>query len=133
MDKAWTCVSENDISGLPQINYAMQMVKAIIDNRVKSFEVKEKACSEYDSWVQRRMSTSVWTECNSFYHIGNNKNTKNVVTFPGPVTLFWWMLLRPRWGDYDLVEGMGGTRGREWMWVAAAAVAAAVGTAVGYL
>lgn len=111
----------------------MQMVKAIIDNRVKSFEVKEKACTGYDSWVQRRMSKSVWAECNSFYHIGNSKNTKNVALFPGPVTLFWWMMLWPRWGDYDVVEGTRGMRGREWLWVALAGVAAAVGTVVVYL
>ena len=110
----------------------MQMVKAIIDDRIRSFEVKENACEEYDGWLQRRLSTSVWTECNSFYQVGDSRDTKNVAMFPGPVALFWWMLRRPEWGQYEVRPGRGGG-GHGWVWAAWAAAAVGGAVTVAYL
>ncbi|PFH54195.1 hypothetical protein AMATHDRAFT_478 [Amanita thiersii Skay4041] len=84
-----------------QINHALQLIKPILDGQAKSFEVKEDVCDEYDGWVQKRLKTSVWMECNSYYQVGGNNETKNVATFPGPVSLFWWLIRTPDWSKFD--------------------------------
>ncbi|KIL69905.1 hypothetical protein M378DRAFT_69093, partial [Amanita muscaria Koide BX008] len=83
-----------------QINYALEIIKEIVAGRAKSFEVSEEGCEEYDSWIQRRLEGSVWTECSSYYQIGKQKGTKNVAMFPGPAVLFWWKLRKPEWNKY---------------------------------
>ncbi|KAF8637351.1 hypothetical protein AX17_002850 [Amanita inopinata Kibby_2008] len=105
-----------------QINHAIQLIKPIIDGQVKSVEVKEGVCDEYNDWLQRRLRTSVWTECNSYYQFGRHKESKNVAAFPGPVALFWWLLRKPDWKKFDVVGGEGweGERRmseiRWWVW-----------------
>jgi len=86
-----------------QLDMAMQLIKPVIEGKARSFEVRAEATDEYNHWLQNRMADSVWTECNSFYHSGDEHQKKVVVTFPGPVTLFWWMARRPRWDHFKAV------------------------------
>ncbi|KAF9469173.1 hypothetical protein BDZ94DRAFT_360082 [Collybia nuda] len=86
-----------------QINFAIQLIKPILDGQAKSFEVADNATEEYNTWLQGRLSTSVWTQCNSYYQVGGQKHTKIVATFPGPVSLFWWLTLTPEWGVFRSV------------------------------
>lgn len=72
-------------------------MKPILDGKAKSFEITEEATDVYNTWLQNRLSTSVWTDCNSYYQAGGNNQTKVIATFPGPVTLFWWLIRTPRW------------------------------------
>ncbi|KAL4264575.1 L-ornithine N(5)-monooxygenase [Pleurotus pulmonarius] len=87
-----------------QINLAVQLLKPVLEGKAKSFEVTDEATNKYDDWLQHRLSTSVWTDCHSYYH-NNRTETKSriVATFPGPVSYFWWMLRKPVWGDYTSV------------------------------
>lgn len=83
-----------------QINLALQLIKPILDNKARSFEVKEETTEKYNKWLQDRLSRSVWVDCNSYYQAGGNKSTKIIATFPGPVALFWWLTRRVRWDEF---------------------------------
>ncbi|RDB21175.1 Baeyer-Villiger monooxygenase [Hypsizygus marmoreus] len=88
-----------------QIGLVSQLIQPIIQGKAKSFEVTEEATDEYNTWLQKRLTRSVWTECNSYYQVGGQKETRITATFPGPVGLFWWLALRPRWSDFRGVAG----------------------------
>ena len=83
-----------------QIGFALQLTKPILDSQEKSFEVTEVATVDYNTWLQHRLSRSVWTECNSYYQIDRKRGSKNVATFPGPVSLFWWLTRTPLWNKF---------------------------------
>jgi hypothetical protein len=83
-----------------QIGFALQLIKPILDNQAKSFEVTEEATEEYNTWLQGRLSKSVWTACNSYYQVDRQKQTKIIATFPGPVSLFWWLTRTPQWNKF---------------------------------
>ncbi|KAF8077841.1 hypothetical protein FPV67DRAFT_1463188 [Lyophyllum atratum] len=69
----------------------LQLIKPILEGKAKSFEVREDATDKYNTWLQSRLSRSVWTDCNSYYQVGGNKQTKLIAPFPGPVGLLWWL------------------------------------------
>lgn len=81
-----------------QISLAIQVMKPIIEGKVKAYELTEKACDEYNEWLQNRLNSSVWMECSSYYRAG--MNGKNFSTFPGPLTLFWWIARNPVWSHF---------------------------------
>ncbi|TFK42408.1 hypothetical protein BDQ12DRAFT_273676 [Crucibulum laeve] len=86
-----------------QINMGIQLIKPILEGKAKSFAITEKATDEYNTWLQGRLSTSVWTECNSYYQAAGNNKSKLIATFPGPVSLFWWITRSPRWELFQAV------------------------------
>lgn len=88
-----------------QIGFALQLIKPILDGQAKSFEISSEATDEYNTWLQDRLSTSVWTDCTSYYQ---GAGGKVISTFPGPVALFWWLTRSPRW------ELFRGVWGKEW-------------------
>lgn len=75
----------------------------MIEGKAKSFEVTAEATDKYNEWLQKRLSTSVWTDCVSYYQTGGAK-PKLVSTFPGPVALFWWFCRHPQWDKFRGVE-----------------------------
>ena len=82
----------------------MQLIKPILTGAVRSFVVREEASQKYNSWVQKRQAVTVWNFCNSYYR-RESANGKIFATFPGPVSLFWWLARRPRFSDYETVRG----------------------------
>lgn len=70
----------------PQIQYALQIIKPIIEGHAKSFEVSKEATDKYNGWLQGRLSRSVWTDCTSYYQ-ADGPRSKIIATFPGSVTL----------------------------------------------
>lgn len=87
-----------------QINFAIQLLKPVLEGKAKSFEVTDEATDKYNDWLQSRLQTSVWTDCVSYYQAGRNSKTRIIATFPGPVSLFWWFCRRPRW---EMFHGVG--------------------------
>lgn len=86
----------------------MQLIKPILAGTVRSVVVREEASAKYNSWLQARLARSVWNFCNSYYrsyYRRSGDDGKIVVTFPGPVSLFWWLARRPRYSDYEVVRG----------------------------
>ena len=72
----------------------------MLEGKAKYFEITSEATDKYNEWLQKRLQKSVWTECTSFYRA---KQGKIIGTFPGPVSLFWWLSLSPVWERYKAV------------------------------
>lgn len=81
----------------------MQLIKPIIAGKAKSFEVTHETTDKYNSWLQGRLSRSVWVDCDSYYHLGGGKQARLIGTFPGPVALFWWLARQPHWNGFHAV------------------------------
>lgn len=81
-----------------QTSLITQLMKPVLQNKIKTYEVTEDALKDYNGWIQKRLETSVWMECNSFYRVG--MNGKNTVIFPGPAALFWYIARKPTWGHF---------------------------------
>lgn len=80
------------------------MIQPVLEGKAKSFEITEAATDKYNDWLQKRLQSSVWTDCMSYYQAGRNSKERIVATFPGPVALFWWFCRRPKW---ELFHGVG--------------------------
>jgi len=87
-----------------QIQHTIQLLKPVLKGEVGSFAVREEASAKYNVWVQKRLTGTVWNHCQSYYR-RDSTTGKNFVTFPGHVTLFWWLARRPRYSDYVVVGG----------------------------
>ncbi|THH10701.1 hypothetical protein EW145_g1153 [Phellinidium pouzarii] len=86
-----------------QINYALQLLKPVIEKKVASFTVRATAADKYNELIQRRFIGSVFPSCASYYRSG--MTGKHFAIFPGPIVLFWWWVRRPRWADYEVRGG----------------------------
>lgn len=84
----------------------MQLIKPVVDGKVKAFEITNEATDKYNEWLQGRLQSSVWTDCMSYYRLDSGVG-KIVATFPGPVALFWWLARKPKWEKYKVVGGEG--------------------------
>ncbi|EDR14376.1 uncharacterized protein LACBIDRAFT_292343 [Laccaria bicolor S238N-H82] len=103
----FTLLGPNVATGHASVIFSQeaQLIKPILDGQAKSFEISSEATDEYNTWLQDRLSTSVWTDCTSYYQ---GAGGKVISTFPGPVALFWWLTRSPRW------ELFRGVWGKEW-------------------
>ncbi|KAJ7453613.1 hypothetical protein B0H11DRAFT_2070513 [Mycena galericulata] len=81
-----------------QTKYALRLVKEVISGKVASVEPTLAATASYNAWIQNRMSSSVFTHCNSWYR--TEASGKVFSVWPGPIALFWWKARTPAWGDY---------------------------------
>ncbi|KAJ6590602.1 FAD/NAD-P-binding domain-containing protein [Mycena vulgaris] len=89
-----------------QANYALQLVKEVISGQVTSVEPTQAATASYNSWIQKRISDSVFSHCNSWYR--TEATGKVFSVWPGPIALFWWKARTPAWGDYSVeISGNG--------------------------
>ncbi|KZP31875.1 hypothetical protein FIBSPDRAFT_944502 [Athelia psychrophila] len=89
--------------------YILKMIAPVLYGAASSFSVTPAACDAYNAKIRRRLEGSVLTQCVSWYRAegGTGKVTS---VFPGPITLFWWWMRKPVWGDYEV---MGGERWRK--------------------
>ncbi|TFY56722.1 hypothetical protein EVG20_g8819 [Dentipellis fragilis] len=81
-----------------QFDYALKLFEPIISGELTSLEPTQSATTAYNSHIQDRLSTSVWSQCASWYRSGPDGKIHS--SFPGPVIWYWWLLRRPQWGDY---------------------------------
>ncbi|KAH8100398.1 FAD/NAD-P-binding domain-containing protein [Cristinia sonorae] len=86
-----------------QINYIMQMLDPIIKGSVSSFEVTHEASDAWNAHTHKKLSTSVWSVCQSWYRTG--RTGKNANIWPGSLTNQWWQLRSPIWSHYKVVGG----------------------------
>ena len=98
-----------------QINYILKLVKPIISHHVTSFEVTMKANDNFNDEIQEKLSTSIWSNCASWYHVGYTG--KICTQWPGMVTAYWWRLRKPIWGDYKVVGAIKARRGWRGWWI----------------
>ncbi|KAI0033522.1 FAD/NAD(P)-binding domain-containing protein [Vararia minispora EC-137] len=85
-----------------QIDHALQLIKPVVRRTARSFEVRTDVFTRYNEWIQRRLSRSVWSHCQSYYRM-RSADGRNVAIFPGPVTLFWWLARKVKFEDYKAV------------------------------
>ena len=76
----------------------------MLEGKAKSFEVTDEATDKYNDWLQSRLQTSVWTDCVSYYQARRDSKVRIIATFPGPVSLFWWLCRHPQW---EMFHGVG--------------------------
>ncbi|KAG0706314.1 FAD/NAD(P)-binding domain-containing protein [Suillus ampliporus] len=88
-----------------QVSYVLKLIKPIIDGKVKSIEVTQKATACYNTWIQKRMENTIFLSCLSYYRGDSRKGGRNTVTFPGMIALYWWIMRKPRWDDFKVVGG----------------------------
>ncbi|KXN83416.1 4-hydroxyacetophenone monooxygenase [Leucoagaricus sp. SymC.cos] len=81
-----------------QAEYIIKLIKPILDHQVVTVEVKHEATDTYNEKIQARLSTSVFTNCVSWYRVDGTGKISNI--FPGAATLFWLWLRKVKWQDY---------------------------------
>lgn len=77
------------------------MLRPVLDGDVLFFNVTNEATTVWNDALQKRLSTSVWSYCQSWYRVGHTN--KITAIWPGNMTEFWWMLRRPIWKDYKAI------------------------------
>ncbi|KAH6918372.1 monooxygenase [Coprinopsis sp. MPI-PUGE-AT-0042] len=99
-----------------QIKHSLQLIKPILEGKVQTIEVTEEATESYNEWLQKRLTSTVYTDCDSYYfeHVekadGKKVKGKNTATFPGPATLFYWLNRRPQWERFRISGAKPGWR-----------------------
>jgi len=88
-----------------QVSYILKLLKPIIDGKAKSLEVTQKATTCYNTWIRKRMKSTIFFDCFSYYRGDSREGARNVATFPGMMTLFWWITRKPCWDDFKVVGG----------------------------
>ncbi|KAG1803701.1 uncharacterized protein HD556DRAFT_601541 [Suillus plorans] len=88
-----------------QVGYILKLMKPIINGKAKSLQVTQKATTYYNTWIQKRMESTVFFSCFSYYRGDNQAGAKNLATFPGMMSLYWWIMRKPRWDDFKVVGG----------------------------
>ncbi|KAJ3483533.1 hypothetical protein NLI96_g6247 [Meripilus lineatus] len=84
-----------------QINYILNFVKPVIQRLASSFEVTPEANEEYNRDLQKKLSTSVWSSCTSWYRLDHSG--KVISQWPGTMTGYWWKMRNPVWSHYKAV------------------------------
>ncbi|KAL4958676.1 flavin-containing monooxygenase [Aspergillus stella-maris] len=82
------------------INYALRVLKPVLDGNAASVEVKLKAEHDYVYWVQDALSNRVWNAgCVSWYL---NDKKWNSMSYPWTQGHYWWRSLFPIWSDWNI-------------------------------
>jgi cation diffusion facilitator CzcD-associated flavoprotein CzcO len=60
-----------------QISYALQAIQLMRSEQLKSIEVRPEVQARFNTWLQERMSKTVWQRggCTSYYNTSSGKNT----------------------------------------------------------
>jgi hypothetical protein len=105
-----TCCSsiELQLTYSNQANYALKLLKEVISGQVASVEPTHAATASYNSWIQKRISNSVFSHCHSWYR--TEATGKIFSVWPGPIALFWWKARTPTWADYAVEASGSGSR-----------------------
>ncbi|KAE8370649.1 hypothetical protein BDV27DRAFT_167514 [Aspergillus caelatus] len=82
------------------INYALRILKPVLDGDAASVEVTTKAEHDYAYWVQDALSKRVWNAgCVSWYL---NDKKWNSMSYPWTQGHYWWRSLFPTWSDWTI-------------------------------
>ncbi|THH21243.1 hypothetical protein EUX98_g8427 [Antrodiella citrinella] len=110
------------------IRYIVKMLDPVIKGLVSSFEVTHEATDVWNERIQKKLETSVWSGCQSWYRVGHTG--KNSALWPGPLIEQWWLLRYPEWTHYH-AEGADKWKARQiqrriWRTAGFASIAAAI-------
>lgn len=85
------------------INYALRIIKPILDGSASVADVKPDAERKYVNKVQDALSKTVWASgCMSWYiRAKPGGKTWNASTYPWTQPYYWWRSLFPVWSDWQ--------------------------------
>ncbi|GAM34982.1 hypothetical protein TCE0_015r02921 [Talaromyces pinophilus] len=80
------------------INYALRVLKPVLDGDAAFVEITAKAEHDYVYWVQDALRKCVWNAgCLSWYL---NDKSWNSMSYPWTQGHYWWRSLFPTWSDW---------------------------------
>ena len=85
------------------INYALRVIKPILDGKASVADLKPEAERTYVDKVQDALSRTVFASgCMSWYNrAGPGGKTWNASTYPWTQPYYWWRSLFPVWSDWQ--------------------------------
>ena len=85
-----------------QAAYFMQLLKWMVNSKIKYLDVKPEIQTAHNSWLQGLLARSVWQSgCTSWYQLGHRG--KNFTIWPKSTIAYWWETRRVRKEDYHVV------------------------------
>ncbi|KAL4770612.1 hypothetical protein BDW60DRAFT_218010 [Aspergillus nidulans var. acristatus] len=82
------------------VNYALRILKPVLDGAASSVEVKADAENAYVESVQTALRNTVWhSGCHSWYV---NEKGWNAMAYPWTQVHFWYRSLFPVWKDWNI-------------------------------
>ncbi|KAL4998898.1 hypothetical protein BDV10DRAFT_62258 [Aspergillus recurvatus] len=82
------------------VNYALRILKPVLDGAASSVEVKADAEDAYVEKVQTALKNTVWhAGCHSWYV---NEKRWNAMAYPWTQAHFWYRSLFPVWKDWNI-------------------------------
>ncbi|KAK0611210.1 hypothetical protein B0T14DRAFT_488027 [Immersiella caudata] len=89
------------------INYALRIIKPLLEGKAGVAEVKRDAEEAYVKEIHAELNKMVWATggCNSWYKMGSDatgtKTGWNGMTYPWWSGHYWWCCLFPVWKDWE--------------------------------
>ena len=80
---------------------SVQLLAPVLSRKASSFTVKDTVTDTYNDELQKRLNSTVWAACTSYYRAGADGSGKNVAIWPGPVAADWWRIRKVNWNDYE--------------------------------
>lgn len=97
------------------INYALRVIKPVLDGYADTVEVKSEAEERYSRQLQEDLHKTVWWGgCVSWYNVAGRSGKKwNSMTYPHSQAHYWYKCLFPTYEDwsYTVCQASGG-----WPW-----------------
>ncbi|EIW85072.1 FAD/NAD(P)-binding domain-containing protein [Coniophora puteana RWD-64-598 SS2] len=103
-----------------QAQYIAKLIQPLLNGLTKTLEVKTEAVDRYGVWIQKRLENTIFLDCYSYYRGDDRNNGRNIATFPGLASLYWWITRKPRWEDFIGAEEWSGKKGRAGKMIAGA-------------
>ncbi|KAJ5115850.1 flavoprotein [Penicillium angulare] len=80
------------------VNYALRVLKPVLDGKAVAIDLKEDAEVNYINWVQNALSQRVWNAgCASWYV---NEKKWNAMAYPWTQAHYWYRSLFPVWSHW---------------------------------
>ncbi len=96
------------------VNYALRVIKPVLDGRASIADIRREAEQEYSDWVQDELRNTVWNSgCQSWYvrakdgevkghgKLGGQAKTWNAMSYPRSQAHYWYRSLFPVWSDWE--------------------------------
>ncbi|KAK1704332.1 hypothetical protein BDP67DRAFT_606482 [Colletotrichum lupini] len=100
--------TSTNIAAENSINFALRIIKPVLDGKGMTVEVTREAEQQYVSQMQADMQKTVWsTGCTSWYLKDTTDGKKwNGSTYPYSQAYFWYRCLFPDFGDLEIRVSM---------------------------
>lgn len=87
------------------VNFALRVIKSVLDSQLGTVELKADAERLYVDRIQLDLSNRVWNSgCQSWYVQGSSEKgrTWNAMSYPYSQAYFWYRSLLPSWNDWTI-------------------------------